>query len=187
MGNPHPNMSGLKNWQPGQSGNAGRKTTGRKHISTLIQKLMMDPEFTATIKSKGGTRLEFKGMPAEAIIKTAMIKAMSGDVKWAEWIAKHGWGTKTIHEMEVNPIERILAGYGLSAEEIAAETMAEENDSVSVERVEHSEPTAEEVHELEEMTIEEVIDVEPVETEKQEEKQTQTTKAGENARQTTET
>lgn len=37
---------------------------------------------------------QFKGAPLKAIIIVAMQQAMQGDTKWAEWLAKYGYGQK---------------------------------------------------------------------------------------------
>lgn len=99
-------------FQPGVSGNPAGKPKGAIHLSTRIQNMLNDDEFTTEMLGKDGKRFTFKGNPAEAIIKTAILKAMSGDKQWAEWIAQHGYGSKLVHEFE-NPIALILEKYGL--------------------------------------------------------------------------
>lgn len=81
-------------FQPGQSGNPAGKPKGAKHISTWIQELLNNEEFEATIlDSKNGVK-EYSGAPLKAIIGVAITKSLNGDNKWAEWLAKHGYGEK---------------------------------------------------------------------------------------------
>lgn len=69
---------------------------GTKHLSTHIQEMLNDEAFE--IKLKDGTLL--KERPIKAIIKTAVAKSISGDNRWAEWLAKHGYGEKLHIEIE---------------------------------------------------------------------------------------
>lgn len=100
-------------WQPGQSGNPKGKPKGTIHISTRIQNMLNDDEFTTTMIQKDGKKVQFKGNPAEAIIKTAILKAMSGDSHWAEWLVKHGYGSLLRIADERDPVDEILEKYGL--------------------------------------------------------------------------
>jgi len=108
MANPNPDQSGLEKgkWKPGQSGNPAGKPKGTKHLSTHIQELLNDPTFE--LKLKDGTLLEER--PIEAIIKTAVAKSISGDNRWAEWLAKHGYGDKLVVEFN-DPRKEILDKY----------------------------------------------------------------------------
>lgn len=85
----------------------GKNKAGTKHISTHIQEMLNDPDFE--LKLKSGEIL--KGAPIIAIIKTAVAKSISGDTRAMEWLAKHGYGEKLIHEFE-NPIHAIIEKYG---------------------------------------------------------------------------
>ena len=90
------------------------KPKGTIHLSTRIQQMLNDDDFTAKMVGSDGKSIEFKGQPMEAIIRTAMLKAMSGDKKWAEWLAKYGFGMKQIHEFQNSPVQEILQKYGLN-------------------------------------------------------------------------
>lgn len=93
-------------FKPGQSGNPAGKKPGTKHLSTHIQEMLNDDSFE--LKLKDGTLL--KERPIAAIIKTAVAKSISGDNKWAEWLAKHGYGEKL--QLEINdPRKEILEKY----------------------------------------------------------------------------
>ena len=77
-------------FKPGESGNPAGKPKGTKHISTWIQEMLNDPDFE--LKLKDGTIL--KGAPLAAIIKTAVAKAVSGDMRAFDILGKYGFGTK---------------------------------------------------------------------------------------------
>jgi len=85
------------------------KPKGTKHLSTHIQEMLNDDSFE--LKLKDGTLL--KERPIAAIIKTAVAKSISGDNKWAEWLAKHGYGERIKLEIE-DSRKDILEKYGLS-------------------------------------------------------------------------
>lgn len=68
----------------------GRAKKGSKHISTHIKEMLNDENFE--VKLENGETL--KGRPMEAIIKAAVAKAASGDVKAFDILAKRGWGDK---------------------------------------------------------------------------------------------
>ena len=85
------NEQNLKPWKPWQSGNPKGPKPGYKHLSTHIQEMLNDENFE--LKLANGEI--FKGAPVKAIIKTAMIKAMKGDVKAFDILGKYGFGTKT--------------------------------------------------------------------------------------------
>lgn len=82
-----------KKFKPGESGNPAGKPVGSIHLSTHIQELLNDEEFETQIL-EGNTVKDFKGIPVKAIIRVAMIKSLQGDNKWADWLAKYGYGTK---------------------------------------------------------------------------------------------
>lgn len=95
-------------FKPGQSGNPKGKPKGTIHLSTHIQEMLNDENFE--LKLKDGTIL--KERPIAAIIKTAVAKGISGEVQWAEWLAKHGYGTNV--KVEVTDTRKeILQKYGL--------------------------------------------------------------------------
>lgn len=83
-------------FQPGQSGNPNGLPKGTIHLSTRIQRMLNDPDFNAS-HVVNGKRIEFKGNPAAAIIKTAVIRATEGDKQWADWLANNGYGSKVVH------------------------------------------------------------------------------------------
>lgn len=87
------------------------KPKGAIHLSTRIQNMLNDDDFNVE-QVIGGERFEFKGNPADAIIKTAILKARNGDKQWADWLAQHGYGSKL--NVEVTDTRKdILERYGL--------------------------------------------------------------------------
>lgn len=87
-------------FQPGVSGNPAGKPKGAKHLSTHIQEMMADDSFTGDY-IEGYKLKKHKGAPVKAIVRVAALKALAGDTKWAEWLAKYGYGTKL--ELANNP------------------------------------------------------------------------------------
>lgn len=96
----------------GEVRNPKGKPKGTIHLSTHIQNMLNDEDFTAEIFDSKGNKLEFKGHPVKAIIKTAIIKAQRGDKQWADWLAQNGYGNKV--NIEVTDTRKdILERYGL--------------------------------------------------------------------------
>lgn len=101
-------------FKPGESGNPGGLPKGTKQLSTHIQELLNDEKFEFIILSgkQKGNQISYKGAPIKAIVGVAIHKAMKGDQKWAEWLAKHGYGNKIIVGAE-DPVEAALRKLGL--------------------------------------------------------------------------
>lgn len=92
MANPAPKTEHLRStqWQQGQSGNVLGKPKGAKHLSTRIREMLEDDSFEQ--KLKDGTLI--KGAPAEAIIRVLIEKAVKGDLKAIDLLAKYGYGSR---------------------------------------------------------------------------------------------
>jgi hypothetical protein len=84
------NEQNLKPWKPGQSGNPAGKPPGTRHLSTWIQEMMEDDQFTRKL-ANGKTKKE---MPVKAIVSTLITKALDGDMKAIDLLAKYGYGTR---------------------------------------------------------------------------------------------
>lgn len=136
---PQPHGGALKPFEPGTSGNPAGKPKGARHLSSVIQELMDDDDFE--LKLKNGQIL--KGRPSRKLTEVMYGMAVSGNVKAAEWLAKHGYGTKQIVEFEGNPIEKILDKYGLNGESIP--NSSTENNIQNQEKGEKSDKNAEKV------------------------------------------
>lgn len=84
------NQQNLKPWKPGQSGNPAGKPKGSRHLSTWIQEMMEDEKFTYKL----ATGRSAKGAPVKAIVKSLILKALEGDAKAFDLLAKYGYGSK---------------------------------------------------------------------------------------------
>lgn len=103
-----PDLGKDTRFKPGQSGNPAGLRKGTKHLSTMIQEMMNDPQFierlSQGIKEKTGIDPEldpeFQGTPMKAIITVAMIESMNPNIhpvardKARSWVGKFGYGTK---------------------------------------------------------------------------------------------
>lgn len=93
----------------------GLNKRGSKHISTWIQEMLNDEEFEANILDSRKGMIEFKGAPLKAIINVAVQKAINDPKtgqQWAEWLAKHGYGSKLVLETS-DPLDRLLGKFGI--------------------------------------------------------------------------
>lgn len=84
------NQQNLKSWQPGQSGNPTGKPKGTKHISTWIQNILEDGNFTYKLRGKKTKT----GAPLKAILEALVIKALEGDMRAFDLLCKYGYGQK---------------------------------------------------------------------------------------------
>lgn len=97
----------------GEIRNPKGKPKGTIHISTHIKNLLEDEEFEAIILDSKKGVIEYKGVPVKAIIAVAIQKALAGDQKWADWLAKYGYGQKIdvrVSDWRTDILER----YGLT-------------------------------------------------------------------------
>lgn len=85
----------------------GGKPKGTKHLSTWIQELLNDETFTGDYL-EGYQLKKHTGAPVQAIVRVAALKSLAGDTKWAEWLAKYGYGTK--QEVDVTSNGETVAG-----------------------------------------------------------------------------
>lgn len=126
MANPNPPLENLEKgkWKPGQSGNPKGKPKGTKHISTWIQEMLNDEEFETVLVDARKGAVEFKGAPLKAIIGVAMHRAIHDKDRgqqWAEWLAKHGYGNRTIVEVS-DPLDKILGKFDINEGDDAEQT-----------------------------------------------------------------
>lgn len=89
-----PSIGKATQFKPGQSGNPNGVPKGTKHISTWIRELLEDEEFTGMVPSASSGWREFKGAPMKAIIQAQIIRALAGDAKAFDALAKYGYGSK---------------------------------------------------------------------------------------------
>lgn len=133
MANPNPTPPPKETrWKPGQSGNPKGKPKGSKHLSTWIQELLSDEKFEFIIldtkDKEAGKKISYQGAPVKAIVGVAIHKAIKGDQRWAEWLAKHGYGLKVKLD-STDPVEEVLRRFGLVDEGDESAGQAEEPES----------------------------------------------------------
>lgn len=104
---PFPNKDAQ--FKPGQSGNPAGKPKGAKNIATHIKELLNDETFEALLPDPREGWKTYKGAPVKAIVKAIAIKAMNGDVKAFDALAKHGYGEKLDVTSKGNEIGAISA------------------------------------------------------------------------------
>lgn len=103
----------------------GRAKAGSKHLSTHIQEMLNDPNFE--LKLKNGEVL--KGRPIEAVIKTAVAKAVSGDMRAFDMLGKYGYGNITHLNLNDNPLDKILNKFGIEGVDAREAETTEEGTS----------------------------------------------------------
>jgi len=94
-------------WKKGQSGNPNGRPKGTKNISTIIQEMLND-ENAVYILNNART---FNGKPVEAIVGVMITKALNGDMRAFELLAKYGFGRPELINLEAElptPIMPIL-------------------------------------------------------------------------------
>lgn len=112
MSNPNAKPPVEHQWKPGQSGNPKGMKKGTKHISTWIQDLLNDEKFEYIVLNADDQKITYKGAPIAGIIGVAVVKAMRGDQRWADWLAKYGYGMK-INVNTTDPVQEVLEKFGL--------------------------------------------------------------------------
>jgi hypothetical protein len=84
-------------WRKGQSGNPSGRPKGSKNLSTWIQELLNDEDFRLDNFMFNGKT--FSGAPIKAIITVGIMNALQGDYKWADWLAKRGYGNDISYDI----------------------------------------------------------------------------------------
>ncbi len=84
----------LTPWQPGESGNPDGRPKGSKNLSSYIREMLTDESFEGIIFDINRGPYSFKGVPIKAIVSVAITKAINGDHRSMEWLAKYGYGHK---------------------------------------------------------------------------------------------
>ncbi len=88
------NNQNLKPFKKGYDERRGTKNKGSKHISVHIREILNDEEFPYKLTNG----IKIKGIPVKAMINALAIKAVEGDVRSFDTLAKYGYGSK----LEVN-------------------------------------------------------------------------------------
>jgi len=81
-------------FKPGESGNPDGLPKGTKHLKTLIQEIGNNIDWDkTTLKDKDKMKQMYGNNGWTALIYVAFTKALAGDAKAMEWLAKNGYGT----------------------------------------------------------------------------------------------
>lgn len=73
----------------------GHNKKGSKHLSTIIKELADDMDWSkTTLKNKDELAKTYGKNGFKAMVYVALTKAMTGDTKAMEWLAKYGYGQK---------------------------------------------------------------------------------------------
>jgi hypothetical protein len=94
-------MSGIPNAKKFTQANAqemgakgGTNKKGSKHLSTLIREIGENIDWDkTTLKNKEQLKQLYGNNGWRAIVYVAMTKAMAGDTKAMDWLAKNGYGS----------------------------------------------------------------------------------------------
>lgn len=90
----------------GAKGGSAKK--GSKHLSTLIRDVVADIDWeNTTLKNKAEIKEKFGKNGWKAIVYVAVTKAITGDTKAMDWLAKNGYGTKLDITTDDEPITGI--------------------------------------------------------------------------------
>ncbi len=96
----------------GAKGGANKK--GSKHLSTIIQELAEDIDWDkTTLKNKDELKAKYGKNGFKAVAYVALTKAMTGDVRAMDWLAKHGYGS-TLNLNVSDPINDILDKFNIT-------------------------------------------------------------------------
>lgn len=97
-------MANEQNLIPAKKGevrNPNGKPKGTKHLSTIIQELVDDIDWSLTsLKNKDELAKKYGKNGVKAMAHVAFSKAMAGDTRAMDWLAKYGWGNKVTHDFE---------------------------------------------------------------------------------------
>jgi hypothetical protein len=89
----------------------GKAKAGSRHLSTIIREIGENIEWDkTTLKNKDQMKQLYGNNGWTAIVYVALTKAMAGDSKAMDWLAKHGYGDKLVVEIN-DPRKEILEKY----------------------------------------------------------------------------
>lgn len=108
-----PNVGASTQFQQGQSGNPDGKPKGSIHLSTHIQNILNDNKFFENITDEDiKDKFKKSGIPVKAIIQAMLMKAIDGDSKAFDVLARYGYGTKQTIEF-ADPVDGLLEKYNI--------------------------------------------------------------------------
>ena len=90
----------------------GRAKKGSKHLSTLIRDIGANIDWDKTnLKDKEKLKKQYGNNGWQAIVYVAVTKAIGGDTKAMDWLAKNGYGTKLDITTDDEPITGINVNF----------------------------------------------------------------------------
>lgn len=90
----------------------GKNKAGSKHLSTIIRELADDIDWDkTTLKNKDELKAKYGKNGFKAVAYVALTKAMTGDTKAMDWLAKYGYGTKIDITSGDEPLQKIIVEF----------------------------------------------------------------------------
>jgi general stress protein YciG len=87
----------------------GKNKAGSKHLKTLIQEIGNNIDWDkTTLKDKEGMRAKYGRNGWTALTYVAFTKALAGDPKAMDWLAKNGYGLNIDHTSNGETINVII-------------------------------------------------------------------------------
>jgi hypothetical protein len=112
------NNANLKPWRPGKSGNPSGRPQGSKNLSTLVRRILEDPEAVITLKQNG--RSVTKKYPALVLIEVLLAKAATGDIQAFRELRLTAYGNQVdFHISKKQEAEEWFKSLDEQAEELA--------------------------------------------------------------------
>jgi hypothetical protein len=108
-----PDVGKKTQFKKGESGNPAGLPKGTKHLSTHIQELLNDPEFEYWVKHPTQGFVKEKGVPVKAMVGALIVKAVNGDTKAFDSLAKAGYGSKVeVSGPDGGPVQALVEFIG---------------------------------------------------------------------------
>jgi hypothetical protein len=129
-----PHGGALKPFKKGQSGNPKGLPKGTPHLSTIIKELADNMDWSkTTLKNKDELAKTYGKNGFKAMVYVALTKAMAGDTKAMEWLAKYGYGQKidiTSNENDLFNMNELVIKVVKAREDDTDTTKPEATDSI---------------------------------------------------------
>lgn len=94
----------------GAKGGTAKK--GSRHLSTLIRSIGMNIDWDKTnLKNKEELKTKYGKNGWQALVYVAMTKALAGDAKAMDWLARNAYGTKIDLTTDDEPINKITVEF----------------------------------------------------------------------------
>jgi len=91
----------------GAKGGSAKK--GSKHLATIIRNIGNNIDWDkTTLKDKAKMKEKYGKNGWKAVVYVAFTKAISGDPKAMDWLAKNGYGTKLDITTDDEPLNKVI-------------------------------------------------------------------------------